>query len=294
MLNVLVIEDDSTFQRIYEELLAQQGLNARIVSSVQDARAALRGDEFDAVILDQRLQGEGGPDDGIPLIEDAQRHGAKVFLVTGFASTEMIRRAYEFGVFDYLEKGPHLRTLLSAKLDQVRELVRARSRNLPAAEKRMRELWSSVGDGTPQARGKRLEDLVLLIMTSVPGFQEGWKHLRTPAEELDVAIRNESTDPFWSKQPSYILAECNNWSKAVGTAEIGWFADRVRERPDARLGFFFAPNGFSEPVDEKVRSYRKEGIQLVVVDRVDIDRLVHSDDRSRDLKALHARWAVGH
>ncbi len=294
MLRVLVVEDDPAFQESYRDLLENLGYTAVVVGDVARAREVLRDEAFDAAILDQRLQSGTTSADGMDLIEAARSRGAKVFLVTGYATDEMVKKAYERGVYDFVEKGPRLRTLVSAKLDQVRELARANSRALPAeADARIRDLWSRLDEGTADARGRRLEDLMLLILTSVPGFREEPSRLRSAAEEIDLTIRNESSDPFWSKLSPYIVAECKNWSKPVGGAEVGWFADKLRDRPDARLGFLFAPSGITGPVDVKIDGYRRDGIQIVPVDRGGIERLVNASDRNEELKALHRRWAVG-
>ncbi|MBI4820845.1 MAG: response regulator [Deltaproteobacteria bacterium] len=294
MLNVLIIDDDPEYQRVYRDLLEDEGYRSSFVASRIAAHEGWQRERFDAVILDKRLQGAGGPDDGIDLLRELRFSGAKVFLVTAYADDDSIRRAFELGAYDYLEKGALQRTLLRVKLDQIRELVRARQRGLPEGDRVIRELWAQLHEGSSHARGRRLEDLILLILTSIPGLQEAWRNVRTPAEEIDIAVRNETVDPFWQKQPSYLIAECKNWSNKVGTSEVAWFADKVRDRRDACLGFFFAPEGFSEPVDEKIRSYRKEGLQMVLVDRPDIEELVavSADRRSDILKALHARWAL--
>lgn len=294
MLNVLVVDDAPDFQASYRELLAEQGHQCSVASSRREALERWgRAQPFDAVILDKRLQGPEGPDDGLDLLEEARFAGAKVILVTGYAEPESIRRAFALGAYDYLEKGPLLPTLLRVKLEQIDELVRARQRGLPEGEARIEELWRTLRDGSVQERGRRLEDLLLSVMTSIPGLQESWRNLRTPSEELDIVLRNRIHDPFWMKLPSYLLVECKNWSRRVGTAEIAWFNDKLRDRPDARLGFFVAPEGFSEPVEEKLRGYRRDGHALVLIDGGDLDRLVREPDtRLAQLEALHARSSV--
>lgn len=294
MLRVLVVDDSPEFQTSYQELLLEQGHVCTIAGTRQVAAERWREEgPFEVVLLDKRLQGPSGPDDGLDLLADLRFWGAKVILVTGFADEASVRAAFAQGVHDYLEKGPLLPTLLRVKLEQIDELVRARDRGLPKSEERIRELWRMLRHGAAHARGRRLEDLLLSVMTSIPGLQESWRNLRAPTEELDLVLRNRIDDPFWQKQPSYVLVECKNWSRPVGTSEIAWFADKVRERPEARLGFFIAPEGFSESVGEKVRGYRREGLALVLVEGSDLERLVlDAVSRRKQLEDLHARFAV--
>ena len=295
MLHVLVVEDDDQYQGVYRKLLEQQGDTFAVVASRDAARTAWRAGRFDAVILDKRLQGAAGPDDGVDLLAEARFHGAKTILITGYADDESIRRAFELGAHEYLEKSAVLPALLRIKLDQIQTLVRTRQRGLPANHENIQQAWAQLGEGTAHAKGRRLEDLVSRLLESVQGFIVDRRNLRTETEELDLVLRNESQDPFWIKLPPYLLVESKNWSSKVGTPELAWFADKLRERPEARLGLFIAPGGFSKSVDDKALSYRKEGLTMVLVDRPDLEALVHarSDQRTDLLKALHSRWAVG-
>lgn len=293
MLSVLVIEDDVGFQETYRDLLDDLGYEARIVSSRSEAERLWNDHTYDVVLLDQRLQGNGTRDDGLDLLAEARFHGAKVILVTGYARPEAIQRAFEAGAYDYLEKNNNLITLLTAKLDQIRETVRAKQRLTSENDEIIQELWSKLREGSAQAKGRRLEELLVRLLTSVPGLVEAARNLRVPAEELDIVLRNDASTPFWAKQPTYILVEAKNWSRPVGTAEVAWFADKMRERPEARLGVFVAASGFSEPVAEKIRSYRKEGLTMVMIDDAELRRLVDSDDRQAVLLEFHQAASVG-
>ena len=293
MLRVLVVEDDAYFRDEYRLLLEELGYTYTLAGSTAEAAAAWSPEAFDVVLLDQRLQGSAGPNDGIDLMAHARMSTAKVILITGYASEDAVKRAFELGVYDYLEKTPILRTLLRAKLDHLREHVRARQRFTSENDREIEALWSTLGEGAAAATGRRLEELVLRLMSSVPGFIEVARNLRTESEELDVVVRNESTDGLWSKQPAYFLCEAKSWSKKVGTPEVSWMADKVGRRKEACLGFFFAARGFSEPVRARVDEYRSQGLAMIMVDDQDLAELVTASDRSEVLKRLHARWAVG-
>jgi CheY-like chemotaxis protein len=296
VLRVLVVEDLPDFQQSYRELLEQLGHTCTIADTRGEALSVWRrSGPFDVVLLDKRLQGKGGPDDGLDLFEEARFSSAKVILITAYADELSIRRAFELGAYDFLEKNQLLRTLLKVKLAQIDELVRARQRGTPESEAIIHELWNTLGEGTSQQRGKKLEELLLRLMTSVPGFQEASTNLRTPSEEIDICLRNLSEDPLWRRGPDYLLVECKNWSRPVGTAELAWFSEKLRRRPNARVGFFVAPEGFSEPVEEDVRLYRaRDELSMILVDRASLERLVREPTtRSEQLAELHARWTLG-
>ena len=57
---VLIVEDDGATREFLRDFLRKQGLNARAVATVPEARRALSLSPPDAIILDLILPGEGG------------------------------------------------------------------------------------------------------------------------------------------------------------------------------------------------------------------------------------------
>jgi DNA-binding response OmpR family regulator len=295
MLNVLIIDDDPSFQETYRSFLERQGYRSRSAGSRARAVELWSEEQFDVVLLDLRLQGAAVPEEGIDLLDALKFSTAKVIVITGNASDDSIRRAFELGAYDYLVKGLNVTpALLAAKLDQVRELVRARQRGERASEKVIQDLWLTFRSGTIHARGRQLEELILRLLCDVPGFHEASCRLRTSTEELDVVIRNESLDEFWRKQGSYFLVEAKNWSHSVGAQELRDFGTKLqRRKASASLGFFVAPGGFTNTLAVELREWRSEGVTLVPVDREGLERLVIAPDRSQVLKELHVAAALG-
>jgi len=286
MLHILVVDDEDDFRSAYQSLLQGLGYTCELAATTQEARAALQNHHFDVVLLDLRLQKQEQAS-GLDLLQDGLCTGAKVFLITGYADTSSVEAAYKAGAYDYLVKNYILDTLLTAKLRHLEPLVRARRAQMPVDEAKIRELWADLKKGTSQEKGRRLEELIFSLMTAIPGFKEAWRNLKTPTEEIDGSLRNESTDPFWAKVSGYFLLEGKNWSKKVGTPEVAWFGDKLRARRSlAAWGFFFAPEGFSEPVEEKLRTLRQEGLIVVPLDRPAIQALIDSTDRNETLKNL--------
>jgi DNA-binding response OmpR family regulator len=286
MLRVLVVDDDPSYRESYRNLVERHGYSCELASTRSDARRALERSAFDVVLLDKRLHGEAGPDDGIDLLEEANFNAAKVILVTAYADERSVQRAFELGAYDYLEKGALTPILLAVKLDRIRELVRLRQ-TPDERERAIAELWQHLDDGGAHARGRRLEDLVVRLLASVTGFVLYASNLRLDLEEIDAVIRNESPDEYWRKLPGHLLVEAKNWSKPVGRPEVDAFGVKLERRPSASTGFFFAARGFTDPVNETVRYWRSRGVQLVIVDRAALDELVHSSDRASVLKRLH-------
>jgi len=149
--HILIVDDDAAFVRIYREIFEQDGLQVTTAQSAAEATAALeaRGAELDVVLLDQKLQGPGGPDSGLELLAHVGRLApfAKAIVVTGYATPPAIEAAFRSGVYDYLVKNGAFEALLRAK---VRNAIEATSAQRQAALKEadvigeLRTSWANV------------------------------------------------------------------------------------------------------------------------------------------------------
>lgn len=124
--SVLIVDDEDSVRRTFQEWLASSGLALRILA-VADAESALRAaneQPIDLAILDWNL---GSGSDGLQLLEDLVEFQPDIvaILVTGFAHQATPLDALRMGVRDYLDKNHDLNreTFLSAvkkQLDRIR------------------------------------------------------------------------------------------------------------------------------------------------------------------------------
>ena len=293
---ILIVDDDAPFRAMYETRLGEEGY--LVESAVDRASALQKLDQggWDVILVDQKLQGEGGPDTGLDLIAEAVRRAprAKTFLVTAYATSRAITRAFREGAYDYLQKDEFFSALLSPKLRNAVEVVRALrlAGQTPAeTEEQIRTTWEGVeSEADPNRKGKLLEDLMVLLFKTIPGFRQVTPNRQNDIEEIDVLIQNESTDPFWSKESQYFLAECKNWSKPSGVAELRSFLYKLEHRfHRANLGFFIAPGGLTGTMKEALLAERREKHLVILIDHDALSELVSASDRSAVLKRFHER-----
>ena len=297
---ILIVDDDPLFRETYEDVLAKDGYE---VETMADGTAALdrlesaRG--FDVVIVDMRLHGPEGPNHGLDLIPEIQRRApfAKIIVVTGFAERQPIKEAFSAGAYDFMAKqGPQFQALLQAKVRNALEL--ARERRLAAMDKN--GLEAAIADAYARVwterdahrKGAILEDLMVLLWQSIPGFAGASARRRNEIEEIDLVIPNESPDPVWQKEGSYLLAECKNWSGRADRADLDVFRNKISRRfGRCRLGFFVATGGFTEPFLRAATSYgvAPDGIVVVPIGPDDLGRLVRAADRNAELRKLYER-----
>lgn len=293
---ILIVDDDERFREMYENRLGEEGYVVESASDHKAALAKLDQGGWDVVLIDQKLQGEGGPDTGLDLIAEAARRAprAKTFLVTAYATSRAIARAFREGAYDYLQKDELFSALLSPKLRNAIEAVRALELSGltdEETEAKIRATWAGVeSEKDANRKGKLLEDLMVLIFKMIPGFQQTTPNRQNDIEEIDILVQNASTDPFWSKESQYFLAECKNWSKPAGAAELRSFFHKLERRFNrAQLGFFIAPGGFTGSMKDALLAERKNNHLVVLIDRDALSELVLTRDRGSILKRLHER-----
>ena len=213
---ILIVDDDKGFVDLYREILTGAGHAVEVASKAAEAIELLSkpGSDFDVVLIDQKLQGPGGPDSGLELLRTAQNLApfAKPIIVTGYASDDAIETAFAAGVYDYLEKSGTFAALLKAKVRNAVEITTERRLNAIRGPAQLKAAWTSAQQELdPQRKGALLERVMQLLFRAIPSFGEVTANLRTDSEEIDIVVRNSSTDPFWSKESQYFFGECKNW-----------------------------------------------------------------------------------
>ena len=135
---ILIVDDEESVRRTFEEWLQTSGLDCRILAAA-DAEAALRHanrSPIDLAVLDWNL---GAGNDGLQLLQDLSVFHPDIvaILVTGYAHQATPLDALRMGVRDYLDKnqGLNRETFLAAIRKQLTKIVPA---------KRHRELHSSL------------------------------------------------------------------------------------------------------------------------------------------------------
>ena len=151
---VLIVDDEDSVRRTFEEWLRGSSLDV-VVVGVSDAESALLAANertIDLAILDWNL---GSGSDGLRLLEDlVEFHPDLVaILVTGFAQQATPLDALRMGVRDYLDKNQDLNreTFLAAVRKQLQKIIPAkRQRELDKSLSAFRE---SIGTILPLVRG---------------------------------------------------------------------------------------------------------------------------------------------
>ena len=102
METVLIVEDDRVYARATTNWLVKNGINARYVLSVNNAKEFLDNHDVDLVLSDFRLDNGNG----MELLEWMNTHGYRIpfLIMTGYGDIPGAVEAVKKGVVDYLHK----------------------------------------------------------------------------------------------------------------------------------------------------------------------------------------------
>ena len=207
-----------------------------------------------------------------------------------FFLTFSIGLSSSLSIFDATDKIREIFDLINNSLEEVvdslRVLVEKRYIDL---EQKIIEKWKEALTITDSnKKGKALEELLVLIYSTIDGFIPSHR-IKTETEEIDISVRNESKDFFWSKFTPFILIECKNWSTDCGKNEVVSFHSKLINRFGlSRLGFLVSINGFRTTVTKEILRGSQTEFLVVPIDGKMLEGLVLSKDRSELLKTFVA------
>jgi DNA-binding NtrC family response regulator len=100
--NVLVVDDENIVCNSCKRILTQKGYNVDVALSGEEALNKVKGNGFDVVIADWKMEGM----DGIEVAKRIKKENPKiaVVMITGYPSVETSIQAMRTGISDYVPK----------------------------------------------------------------------------------------------------------------------------------------------------------------------------------------------
>ena len=282
MATILLVDDNPDFLKTIKDLLSDELSGDRVVTAASPEDAMTKLEKFmpEVVVTDMRMDEERS---GLELVNYIRRRSpsSMVILLTEYSSIEDAVTCIRAGCFEYLDKnsGDLLRAIREAKdlagadRDGLNEIL-VHWHILKRAE-------------TSAAKGSSLEELCASIFQTIPGWNKIRRQEKTPSEEIDLVLRNESQDPYWRHYKSLILVECKNWSKKrPGRDQFDSFYSKILRKgnEDCRLGFFVSLNGVAKTFEREIDRIAKEEIVIVTLNKNELWEIICSNDRSEVFK----------
>lgn len=138
---------------------------------------------------------------------------------------------------------------------------------------------------TRAGKGRAFEDYLCTLFSAVPGIEVVHRNALNAfaTEEIDIALWNASHPRGLRFLPALMLVECKNWSAPVGSAEIAYFRNRLRQR-NCDHGFLIAANGITGSSTDLTASYFElatalaDGTRIILLTRADLVLLRSATD----------------
>ena len=153
-------------------------------------------------------------------------------------------------------------------------------------------------------KGRALEDLVCYVYSLVPGVSVSHRNQMDAfrSEEIDVALWNTCTADGFHFLPNIILLECKNCATRVGSQEVSWFVDKLRNR-GMEFGILVTTSGITGDASElnaahnRIATALTEGRRVVVIRTSELAELEDTAELvelvQKKLCELVVRRAVG-
>jgi hypothetical protein len=126
-------------------------------------------------------------------------------------------------------------------------------------------------------KGNAYEELLAYVIGKTPGVTITRRNILNNAlsEEIDIAFFNEQKPNGFYFLPYFILAECKNWSRPLGSAEVNWFDTKLKNR-GISFGILFAANGISGDTANRtaardvISNSLREGRDIILLNDQDV------------------------
>lgn len=112
---LLIVDDDGHYREVLARSLARRGFQVCAVGTALAALVACREQDPEYIVLDLNLAGESGLNLIAPLL--AISPGARILVLTGYASIPTVVSAMKLGAAHYLAKPANTTDILRALVD---------------------------------------------------------------------------------------------------------------------------------------------------------------------------------
>ena len=118
-IQLLIVDDEEGYVDVLANRLSRRNIDVTKAYSGSDAIQALRGKDFDVVLLDLKMEDMDGLE--VLRIFNKMVPGLTVIMLTGHGSEKAAKEGLELGAFDYLTKPCELEDLLAKIKEAVQQ-----------------------------------------------------------------------------------------------------------------------------------------------------------------------------
>lgn len=160
----------------------------------------------------------------------------------------------------------------------------------PELRKRVaRVVWSRIGDGTSQEKGKRLEALLAFTFAQVRDLKVIERNYRNETEEIDLVLQIDNfSSRVWQKSGvPFILVEAKNRSDKASQPMVSTLITKLQtKRGTARIAILVSLGGFTDDARLQELRFSTQDICIVMIDRTQLESMLSADDIDDEFEVI--------
>lgn len=288
---ILVIDDEKLQAEQLSTALKRELHNCEVIPAFEETDIINKIESvfFSVAIVDLRM--DRFDIDGFSVIDKIMviNPYAKVIAVSAYTS-EYISKLNEYisknKIMAISEKDdfeqwiPKLKDIISNYFEQPKN---------PIAVQILEDMFSDAkNELDTYQKGKKFENFVVILFR-----QMGFKYIETrvkdaASNEMDLIVRNDIEDSFFSKFKRYIFVECKNKPESgFDKNDFIVFNDKVSSSAgDSDLGMVFSTGSIKRTVYQQALKESKGNVKILYMSSPEILQLIHSSNMLDELKLI--------
>ena len=150
-------------------------------------------------------------------------------------------------------------------------------------------VWSRIGDGTSQEKGRRLEELLAFTFGQVQDLKVVERNYRTETEEIDLVLQIDNfSKRVWQKSGvPFILVEAKNRSDKASQPMVSTLITKLQtKRGTSRIAVLVSLAGFTDDARMQELRFSIQDLCVVMIDRAQLENLLLADDIDGEFERL--------
>lgn len=150
-------------------------------------------------------------------------------------------------------------------------------------------VWSRIGDGTSQEKGRRLEALLAFAFAQVRDLKVIERNYRNETEEIDLVLQIDNfSSRVWQKSGvPFILVEAKNRSDKASQPMVSTLITKLQtKRGTARIAVLVSLAGFTDDARMQELRFSTQDICVVMIDRAQLESMLSADDVDAEFEAI--------
>ncbi|WP_349627092.1 restriction endonuclease [Leifsonia sp. C5G2] len=150
-------------------------------------------------------------------------------------------------------------------------------------------IWSRIGEGTSQEKGRRLEALLAFTFAQIRDLKVVERNYRNETEEIDLVLQIDNfSSRVWQKSGvPFILVEAKNRSDKASQPMVSTLITKLQtKRGTARIAVLVSLGGFTDDARMQELRFSTQEICVVMIDRAQLENMLAADDVDAEFEII--------